>query len=99
MPNAKTPDPDNREWTKADFAKAKRGVDVLPAAVLAAFGKPRGRPKLDQTKVAVKLRLDPEVVASYKAAGPGWQTRMNADLKKAISRSVKPSQPKAARRA
>jgi len=30
-------------------------------------------------KVAVQLRLPPDVLARWKATGPGWQTRM-ADL-------------------
>jgi uncharacterized protein (DUF4415 family) len=37
---------------------------------------PRGRPKAEQPKQSVTIRLDPEVVAYYKATGPGWQTRM-----------------------
>lgn len=40
----------------------------------------RGRPKADKTKQRVTMRLDPEIVESFKAAGPGWQTRMNRAL-------------------
>ena len=43
----------------------------------------RGRPKQLQTKVPVSLRLDPDVVEAFKADGPGWQSRMNAALRKA----------------
>jgi uncharacterized protein (DUF4415 family) len=43
----------------------------------------RGRPKLERTKVSTTLRLDPDVVARFKADGPGWQGRMNAALRKA----------------
>lgn len=42
-----------------------------------------GRPKSDQPKVAVSLRLDQDVLARFKASGPGWQSRMNATLRKA----------------
>jgi uncharacterized protein (DUF4415 family) len=44
---------------------------------------PRCRPPSERPKVEVKPRLDPEVVERFKADGPGWQTRMNAALKKA----------------
>lgn len=44
----------------------------------------RGRPRLgDDGKVRVGVRLDPDVLAAYKQDGPGWQTRINADLRKA----------------
>ncbi|WP_267897132.1 BrnA antitoxin family protein [Thalassococcus profundi] len=33
--------------------------------------------------MAVSLRLDPEIVARFKASGPGWQTRMNDALREA----------------
>ncbi len=41
----------------------------------------RGRPKADTVKQQVTLRLDPEIVESFKADGPGWQTRLNKALK------------------
>ena len=43
----------------------------------------RGRPPLESPKQAVKLRLDADVLAAYRATGDGWQTRINADLRKA----------------
>ena len=36
MPTSLTPDPNDREWTKDDFKRAK-GPETLPAEVLAAF--------------------------------------------------------------
>ena len=44
----------------------------------------RGRPKSERTKIAVKLRLDPDVLEAFKATGPGWQTRINTALRKAV---------------
>jgi uncharacterized protein (DUF4415 family) len=43
----------------------------------------RGRPTLSSPKQAVKLRLDADVLAAYRKTGAGWQTRINADLRKA----------------
>lgn len=43
----------------------------------------RGRPRLDNPKEAVKLRIDHDVLAAYRKTGSGWQTRINADLRKA----------------
>ncbi len=43
-----------------------------------------GRPPLGlQAKSSVTLRLDTDVLTSYRATGTGWQTRLNADLRKA----------------
>ena len=41
----------------------------------------RGRPKADTVKQRVTMRLDPEIVESFKAGGPGWQSRINQALK------------------
>jgi uncharacterized protein (DUF4415 family) len=43
----------------------------------------RGRPPLPNPKQAVKLRLDADVLSAYRKTGTGWQTRINADLRKA----------------
>ena len=48
-----------------------------------------GRPKSETPKVSVSIRLDPEVVAGFKAQGPGWQTRMNAVLAESLRREKK----------
>ncbi|HWX14912.1 MAG TPA: BrnA antitoxin family protein [Methylocella sp.] len=54
-------------------------------------GKPvrRGRPPSPSRKRAVKLRLDPEVLTSFRATGRGWQTLMNAVLVAAAFRLQK----------
>jgi uncharacterized protein (DUF4415 family) len=43
----------------------------------------RGRPLADHPKRPVTIRLDPDVIDHFKAAGPGWQSRINATLRKA----------------
>jgi uncharacterized protein (DUF4415 family) len=56
-----------------DRAEIRRGERIVR----------RGRPPLPNPKQAVKLRLDADVLAAYRATGAGWQTRINADLRKA----------------
>lgn len=41
-----------------------------------------GRPKAAAPKEAISLRLDPDVLAFFRATGPGWQTRINDALRK-----------------
>jgi hypothetical protein len=44
----------------------------------------RGRPPLSgKPKTAITLRLDEDVVEAYRETGDGWQTRINADLRRA----------------
>ena len=42
----------------------------------------RGRPLLDAPKKLVSLRLDRDVIETFRAGGPGWQSRINAALRK-----------------
>lgn len=44
----------------------------------------RGRPKSDVTKEQISVRLDPDVVAKLREAGPGWQSQINGMLRKAL---------------
>ncbi|MGV7033723.1 BrnA antitoxin family protein [Methylobacterium symbioticum] len=52
----------------------------------AGIARRRGRPRSDQRKVLTALRLDPDVIAAFKATGPGWQTRINDILKRESER-------------
>ena len=72
-------DPDNPEWTAEDFARAKKPQEILPADVLAQFGKRRG-PNKQPTKVPVSIRLSPVVVKYFKEKGPGWQSKIDQAL-------------------
>jgi uncharacterized protein (DUF4415 family) len=80
-------DPDAPELTAADFARARRMIDVMPE-VVEAFK--RGRPKIENPKVRVSLRLAPDVIEAFKATGPGWQTRIAETLARAATR-LKPA--------
>jgi uncharacterized protein (DUF4415 family) len=76
-------DPDAPEATDEQLAQAKPFSEAFPALADAMRKNVGGRPKSDNPKVAVSLRLDQEIVARFKASGPGWQTRMNDALRDA----------------
>lgn len=76
-------DPDAPEATDKQLAQARPFSEVFPALADTMRRNVGGRPKADNPKVAVSLRLDQEVVARFKATGPGWQTRMNDALRDA----------------
>jgi uncharacterized protein (DUF4415 family) len=46
----------------------------------------RGRPKSDDPKQLVSLRLDAEVLRWFKSTGPGYQARMGEVLKSHMAR-------------
>ncbi len=53
------------------------------AAKMAAAPIQRGRPRAAAPKVSTTIRLDADVLAAFKAQGSGWQSRINAALRKA----------------
>jgi uncharacterized protein (DUF4415 family) len=72
-------DPDDaphldREW----FERA----EIRDNGRLIRAARPAGRPKKAVPKEAVNIRLDPDVVAHFRAGGAGWQSRINAALRK-----------------
>lgn len=44
----------------------------------------RGRPKSAAAKEQISVRLDPDVLAKLREAGPGWQSQINAMLRQAL---------------
>jgi uncharacterized protein (DUF4415 family) len=62
------------ELTEEWFARAKWHIGGVPIA--------RGRPKSANPKAHVNMRLDRDVLAHFRAGGPGWQSRINAALRK-----------------
>ena len=85
--DTKTPwvDPDDApEWTDEVFDRAEiKNGDRLVRAATGTLTK-RGRPKLDMPKKQVTLRLDQTVIDKLREGGPGWQSRINEILKKAV---------------
>ena len=74
-------DPDDaphldREWFER--------VEIREGCRLIRPARAVGRPKKDAPKIAVNIRLDPEVLAYFRATGRGWQSRINEVLRKAV---------------
>ena len=74
--------------TKEFFERAeiREGGKLIRAATgtyTRDHDKPGRPPVGEHPKEQVSIRLDREVVARFRASGPGWQTRMNEALKKA----------------
>ena len=78
---------DNPEWTEEDFARARPAAEVLGPAFMEAWRRSRGQrgPQKQPTKQLVSLRLDRDVIEKFKSDGPGWQSRMNEALRKALA--------------
>ena len=49
----------------------------------------RGRPPSAAKKEAVSIRLSPDVLTYFRAGGPGWQTRVDAELRRLVKRRSK----------
>lgn len=80
-------DPDAYELEADWFAKAKPASEFFSKetfAALVVLKRPRGRPKADETKVLTAIRLDADLLHTFKSTGKGWQTRMNAALRQFI---------------
>jgi uncharacterized protein (DUF4415 family) len=78
-------DPDDApEWTEDHFERAEFSIGgkvVRPAN--GTYMRP-GRPKSESPKKQVTLRLDQDVLEKLREGGPGWQSRANEILKKAV---------------
>ena len=68
--DADSPKTKAKDWDGAILARSR-------GEMRAKLAQRRGRgPQKAPTKVQLSLRLAPEVVAYFKATGPGWHTRM-----------------------
>ena len=78
-------DPDDAPpWTEEMFRRAAiYHGDKLIRPASGTLTKP-GRPKSTDPKKQVTLRLDSVVLEKFRAMGPRWQSRINAELRKAL---------------
>ena len=56
--------------------------ELTEEMVAQAVFRKAGRPRSVNPRQMISLRLPPEVIARWKATGPGWQTRMVKRLEK-----------------
>ncbi|MEQ7156417.1 BrnA antitoxin family protein [Brevundimonas aurifodinae] len=77
---------ENPEWTEEDFAKARPAGDVHGPEILRQLVRQPGRPPLPpaRRKERVTIRLSPEVLEHFRSGGPGWQTRVDEALRRAV---------------
>ena len=97
--NTSRPDHENPEWTAQEIREARPLMEVLPGETAAAIRRYRGQrgPQKSPTKELISLRVDRDVVAAYRATGPGWQTRAN-DALRAYAKSALVRRARASRR-
>lgn len=72
-------------WTDPDDAPDMSGDEWFGKATLYVGDKPvrqLGRPR-GSDKESVTIRLDKAALDHFRAGGPGWQTRINAAVRKA----------------
>jgi uncharacterized protein (DUF4415 family) len=88
---AKKPDPEMLEFQAALLRSVDQALGGEYAAVhtpeeimARRRGRPVGSRKAD-TKVAVTLRFDPDVLAALRATGPGWQPRVNEVMREWVT--------------
>ena len=75
-------DPDAPEWTEEDWARARPAIEVHPELVEWSLRR-RGKQKAP-TKELISIRLDSDITDHFRADGPGWQTRLNDTLRRAV---------------
>jgi uncharacterized protein (DUF4415 family) len=94
-PNPFMTDEDNPEWTDEDFKNAVPARVLFPKWVEEWERRKRGErgPQKAPVKEAISIRVDKDVLAKFKATGSGWQTRMNAALRRGAE-SLRPLKAK-----
>ena len=75
-------DPDAWELTKEDFAQMRPASEVHPE-FMEQWRRTRGKQEAP-AKERVTIRLDADVTAHFRDGGPGWQTRLNDTLRRAV---------------
>lgn len=75
-------DPDTFELDEEWFKRARPAIEVDPDLVK-RWRRTRGKQK-GPTKEHISIRLDADLTAHFRASGPGWQTRLNDTLRRAV---------------
>ena len=78
-------DDENPEWSAAEVARARPGIEVLSPSLLENIRRVRGKQKTP-TKESITIRLSPDVVKRFRDSGTGWQGRMDDALRDWLKR-------------
>jgi uncharacterized protein (DUF4415 family) len=79
-----------RELTAADMRRFRPSKEVLSPelyAILTKRGPGERGPQVAPVKQQVTLRLDQDVLETFRASGAGWQGRINEALRKAVAKT------------
>ncbi len=70
-------------FERAEIRVGGKVVREATGTLTRSFDKPGRPPMGEEAKEHISLRVDRDVVEFFRSGGAGWQTRMNAALKKA----------------
>lgn len=75
------------EWNSLG-GPVMHGLEGLPKELQKAVRNTNagGRPRSENPKQIITVRLDPHIVSALRAKGKGWQTRLNAFLSHNVGR-------------
>ena len=75
-------DPDTRELTAEEIARMRPASEVVPH-IVERSRRTRGKQQAP-TKKHISIRLDADLAEHFRNSGPGWQTRLNDTLRRAV---------------
>lgn len=73
-----------RAMTAEDMARFRPASQALPVDLQETLGVRRRGPQKAPTKVSTTIRLDADLLEALKATGEGWQTRVNALVRREL---------------
>ena len=73
---------DSPPLTDEQLARMRPATEVVPE-IVTAYRRSRGAQKAP-LKVKTSIRLDADIVEHFKRQGRGWQSRVNAELRKLV---------------
>jgi len=73
-----------RALTAEDMAQFRPASQALPVDLQETLGVRRRGSQKAPTKVSTTIRLDADLLEALKATGEGWQTRVNAMVRREL---------------
>jgi uncharacterized protein (DUF4415 family) len=83
----------SQEWVDPDDAPVLTDAMLADAEEFVGntfVRRGRGRPKSGAAKEQISVRLDPDVLAKLREAGPGWQSQINTLLRDGLVLTTAP---------